>query len=190
MTRTITTTAPAERLTAVIADVLGADWTLHTAPDWPAAFTNETADRQLTAHPDRLNHRLVFVVASTDNPDDFARQRFAKYTPDLTGHDTIDSWLADGDLDTVAGALAVILERLVEQPLPERAAHTNPLEHELDQLAKQAKELAAHASHFAGGLVWSQPVAADAQRLSTLAQHLAHRATRVDELRGYKGPRR
>ncbi|MFI9080948.1 hypothetical protein ACIGW8_31520 [Streptomyces sioyaensis] len=190
MTRNITTAAPAERLTGVIADVLGTDWVPPTAPDWPAAFTNEAIDRQLTVYPDRLNHRLVFITASTDDPDDFARQRFGKYTPDLTGHDTIDGWLADGDLDAIADALAVILERLVGQPLPERAAHTNPLEDEREQLAKQAKELAAHASHFAAGLIWGQPVAADTQQLSTLAQHLAHTAVRVDELRGYKNRRR
>ncbi|MGA4953739.1 hypothetical protein [Streptomyces lydicamycinicus] len=186
MTRTFTTTPPVERLTTVVADVLGSDWTPPTRPNWPALFTNEGAARQLTIYPDRLNNRLVFITASTDEPDAFDRQRFGKYTPDLTGHDTVDGWLADGDLVTVADALAVVLERLVEQPLPERAADTDPLEREREHLAKQAKELAAHASHFAAGLVWSTPVADDAQHLSTLAQGLAHVATRVDELRGYK----
>ncbi|WP_331729662.1 hypothetical protein [Streptomyces platensis] len=189
MPRTITQD-PAKGLIAVVTGILGGDWTPPASTAWPAAFTNEGAERQLTVYPDRRNNRLVFVTASTDDPDDFDRQRFGKYTPDLTGHDTVDGWLADGDLDAVADALAVILERLVEQPLPERAAHTDPLEHEREHLAKQAKELAAWASHFAAGLVWSQPVADDAHRLSTLAQGLAYIATRVDELRGYKHRRR
>ncbi|MGW9398644.1 hypothetical protein [Streptomyces sp. NPDC055642] len=189
MPRTLTQ-LPAERLTALVTGILGTDWTPPTDPEWPVVFTNEAVDRQLTVYPDRLNHRLVFIAASTDDPNDFARQRFAKYTPDLTGHDTIDGWLADGDLDAVADALALILERLVELPLPERAAHADPLQTERERLAKHAKELAAHASHFAAGLIWSQPVADDAQRLVTLAQGLAHNATRVDELRGYKNPRR
>ncbi|MEV2255883.1 hypothetical protein AB0I94_35905 [Streptomyces sp. NPDC050147] len=189
MPRTLTK-LPAERLTTLVTGILGTDWTPPAAPNWPAVFTNEAVDRQLTVYPDRRNHRLVFIAAAADDPDNFARQRFAKYTPDLTGHDTIDGWLADGDLDVVADALAVILERLVELPLPERAVHVTPLETERELLAKQAQELAAHVSHFAAGLIWSQPVGDDAQQLATLAQGLAHIATRVDELRGHKNTRR
>ncbi|WP_405748171.1 hypothetical protein OG422_31270 (plasmid) [Streptomyces sp. NBC_01525] len=180
---TLTTMAPAGRLTTVLADVLGTDWARLTS-DWPVVFGNEAVDRQLTVYPDRLNHRLVFI-STPQACDDFAQQRFAKYTPDLTGHDSIDSWLADGDLDTVADALAIILERLVEQPLPERATHNDPLQTEREHLAEQATKLAAHASRFAAGLIWGQPVTDGAQRLATLALNLAHTATRVDELRGY-----
>ncbi|MBP5904623.1 hypothetical protein [Streptomyces scabiei] len=189
MPRTITA-APAERLTAVVADILGTDWTPPVSPDWPAVFTNEAAALELTLYPDRLNNRLVFILAPADDPDAFGRRRYAKYTPDLTGHDTIDGWLAHGDLTAVADALALILERLVEQPLPERTANTNPLEREREQLAKQAQELAAHAAQFAAGLVWSQPVADDASHLVSLAEQTAHTATRVDELRGSKSTRR
>ncbi|MFJ3513147.1 hypothetical protein [Streptomyces luteogriseus] len=190
MPRTITE-APNARLTAVVADVLGTAWTPPTVQDWPAVFTSETADRDLTLYPDWKNSRLVFELSPAGaTSNDFDRRLFAKYTPDLTGYDTIHDWLAHGDLDAVADALAVILERLVELPLPERTAHADPLQKEREQLATHAKELAAHAAHFAAGLIWSQPVADDAQRLATLAQGLAHTATRVDELRGYKNPRR
>lgn len=190
MPRTITKAAP-DRLTAVLADVLGTDWTLPTVPEWPAVFTSEAADRDLTCYPDWKNGRLIFELSPAGAASsDFDRRRFAKYSPDLTGYDTIHDWLARGDLAAVADALAVILERLVEQPLPERVALADPLQTEREHLAEQAKELAAHASHFAAGLIWSQPVAGDAQRLATLAQGLAHTATRVDELRGYKNPRR
>ncbi|MFI1169313.1 hypothetical protein ACH4UM_38580 [Streptomyces sp. NPDC020801] len=184
------TAAPAERLTAVVADILGTDWTPPVSPDWPAVSTNEAATLELTLYPDRLNNRLVFILAPADEPDAFGRRRYAKYTPDLTGHDTIDGWLAHGDLTAVADALALILERLVQQPLPERTVNTNPLEREREQLAKQAQELAAHATQFAAGLVWSQPVADDARRLVSLAEQTAHTATRVDELRGSKSTRR
>ncbi|WP_370424337.1 hypothetical protein AB8O64_36915 (plasmid) [Streptomyces sp. QH1-20] len=190
MPRTLTA-IPAERLTTVVTGILGTEWTPPANPAWPVVFTNEAADRELTLYPDRKNSRLVFVLTPADTDDDFGRrQRYAKYTPALTGHDTIDSWLADGDLDAVADALAVILERLVELPLPERAAHPDPLGAERERLAKHAQELAAHASYFAAGLIWSQPVADDAQRLATLARDLAHTATRVDELRGHKNSRR
>ncbi|MFE7614345.1 hypothetical protein [Streptomyces sp. NPDC057496] len=183
-----TTTAASDRLTAVVAEVLGTGWTPPTEPDWPVVFTNEAADLQLTLYPDRRNHRLVFTAASADNPDDLARERFGKYTPDLTGHDTIESWLADGDPDTAADALAVILQRMVEQPLPDRDTRPDPLEHERERLAEQARELAAHTSYFAAGLIWHQPVGDEARKLAALAQNMAHTATRVDELRGYKNP--
>ncbi|SES31414.1 hypothetical protein SAMN04487983_104227 [Streptomyces sp. yr375] len=188
MPRTLTA-IPADRLMTVVTGILGTEWTPPAAPEWPLVLTNETADRELTLYPERKNARLVFVLAPADT-DDFGRRRYAKYTPDLTGHDTIDAWLAEGDLDAIADALALILERLVEQPLPERTAHHDPLGAERENLAKQAQELAAHATYFAAGLIWSQPVGDDAQRLATLAQGLAHTATRVDELRGHKNPRR
>ncbi|MFK8851773.1 hypothetical protein [Streptomyces sp. Ac-502] len=189
MTRTVTM-APAQRLATVLVGILGADWTTSASTDWPTVFTHEAADRQLTAYPDRGNNRLAFIVGPADGEDDFARQRFGKYTPDLTGHDTIDGWLAEGDLEAVADALAVILERLTEQPLPERMVRTHPVETAREHLAQHARELAAHASHFAASLIWAQPVADDAQRLVGLAQALAHTATRVDELRGIKRTRR
>ncbi|MGW1007710.1 hypothetical protein [Streptomyces sp. NPDC002520] len=190
MTRTITTAAP-DRLTAVLADVLGTDWTPPPALDWPVVFTSEAIDRDLTCYPDRKNSRLIFQLSPAGAAsNDFSRRLFAKYTPDLTGHDSIHGWLADGDLAAVADALAVILERLIEQPLPERVALADPLQTERERLAEQARELAANASYFAAGLIWSQPVGDDAQRLATLARNLAHTATRVDELRGYKNPRR
>ncbi|MFC9431641.1 hypothetical protein [Streptomyces sp. NPDC056987] len=181
MPRTVPT-ALTERLTDVVTGVLGTGWTPPASLDWPASFLNEAAGRELTIYPDRLNNRLTFITASTD---DFDCQRLAKYTPDLTGHDTIDDWIADADLDAAADSLAVILQRLVDQPLPERIPRPDPLEREREQLAKQAKELAAHAGHFAAGLIWSQPVTDDARGLATLAQRLACTATRVDELRGH-----
>src|SRR4051812_1376988 len=110
---------------SVVTSILGTDWTPPANPEWPLVFTNETADRELTLYPDRKNGRLVFFVSPADT-DDFGRRRYAKYTPDLTGQDTIDAWLAGGDLDAVGDALAVILERLVELPLPERTAHPDP----------------------------------------------------------------
>lgn len=190
MPRTITKAAP-DRLTAVLAAVLGTDWTLPTVPEWPAVFTSETADRDLTCYPDWKNGRIIFELSLAGAASgDFDRRLFAKYTPDLTGHDHIHAWLADGDLDAVADALAVILERLIELPLPERVPLADPLQTERERLAEQARELAANASYFAAGLIWSQPVGDDAQRLATLAQGLAHTATRVDELRGHKNPRR
>lgn len=189
MTRTLTP-APAERLTAVLSGVLGTGWTPPVSTEWPAAFTNEAEGWQLTVYPDRRNDRLVLIVGPVDGADDFAHQRFGKYTPDLTGHDTIDGWLTDGDLDAVADALATILQRLVDQPLPARVADTNPLDTQRQQLAEHARELAAHASHFAADLIWAQPVADAARRLVSLAQTTAHTATRVDELRGYNGTRR
>ncbi|WDM16488.1 hypothetical protein J3S85_36390 [Streptomyces lavenduligriseus] len=187
MPRTITTAAP-NRLTAVLADILGTDWTLHPVPDWPAVFTSEAADRDLTCYPDWKNGRLVFELSPAAG--DFDRRLFAKYTPDLTGHDTIHDWLAAGDLAAVADALAVILERLIERPLPERLPLADPLQAERERLAEQARELAAATSYFAASLIWSQPVGDDAERLATLARTLAHTATRVDELCGRKNPRR
>ncbi|MFF1545992.1 hypothetical protein [Streptomyces sp. NPDC058291] len=185
-TPTITKAAP-DRLTAVLADILGTDWTLPTVPEWPSVFTSEAADHDLTCYPDWKNGRIIFELSPAGAASsDFDRRRFAKYSPDLTGYDTIHDWIARGDLTAVADALALILERLVEQPLPERTANTNPLEREREQLAKQARELAAHAAQFAAGLVWSQPVADDARHLVSLAQNAAHTATRVDELRGSK----
>ncbi|MGA5363959.1 hypothetical protein [Streptomyces purpurascens] len=190
MPRTITTAAP-ERLTAVLARILGTDWKLPTVPEWPAVFTSEASDRDLTCYPDWKNGRLVFELSPAGAAsNDFGRRLFAKYSPDLTGYDTIHEWLADGDLAAVADALAVILERLVEQPLPERVALADPMQTERELLAEQARELAANTSHFAAGLISSQPVADDAQRISILARELAHTATRVDELRGHKNPRR
>lgn len=184
------TESPNARLTAVVADVLGTEWTPPTALDWPAVFTSETADRDLTVYPDWKNGRLIFELSPAGSAsNDFDRRRFAKYTPDLTGYDTIHDWLASGDLAAVADALAVILERLVEQPLPERVALADPLQTEREHLAEQARELAANASYFAAGLIWSQPVGDDAERLATLARDIAHTATRVDELRGYKNSR-
>jgi len=185
------TEAPAARLAAVVADVLGTDWTPPTEMDWPVVFTSEAADRDLTLYPDRKNRRLIFELSPAGAATgDFDRRLFAKYTPDLTGHDSIDGWLAHGDLAAVADALAVILERLIELPLPDRVALADPLQTEREQLAEQARELAANASYFAAGLIWSQPVGDDAQRLATLARDLARTATRVDELRGHKNPRR
>ncbi|MFE1452685.1 hypothetical protein [Streptomyces olivaceoviridis] len=190
MHRTLTD-SPNARLTAIVADVLGTDWTLPTVPEWPAVFTSETADRDLTCYPDWKNGRIIFELSPSGAASgDFDRRLFAKYTPDLTGHDSIDGWLADGDLAAVADALAVILERLIELPLPERVPLADPLHTERERLAEQARELAANATYFAAGLIWSQPVGDDAERLATLARDLAHTATRVDELRGHKNPRR
>ncbi|MFI0265867.1 hypothetical protein [Streptomyces luteogriseus] len=98
--------------------------------------------------------RQLDVRSCKIHPSRFGRRRYAKYTPDLTAHDTIDGWLAHGDLAPVSDALAVILERLVDQPLPDRTSDTTPLEREREQFAKQAQELAAHAAQFAAGLVW------------------------------------
>ncbi|MEU3262144.1 hypothetical protein ABZ694_30915 [Streptomyces albidoflavus] len=183
-----TTETPAARLAAAIAEILGTDWTVPHAPDWPAVVTSEAADRDLTFYPDRKHGRLIFELSPASS-DDFDHRRFAKYTPDLTGHETIDSWLADGDLAGVTDALALILERLIDRQLPDRVPHADPLHTERERLAEQSRELAATAAYFAAGLIWLQPVGADAQRLATLARDLKQTATRVDELRGFENPR-
>ncbi|MFJ6661615.1 hypothetical protein ACIQNG_35490 [Streptomyces sp. NPDC091377] len=181
MTHTIT---PAGRLTAALAAVLGPAWTQPTVRDWPVVFTHESDDSDLTVYPDRKHSRLVLELAPA-GLDDFSHRRFATYTPDLCGHDTIDGWLAHGDLDTAADALALILGRLVDQPLPERPEPPiTPLEREREQLARTARELSAHSTQFAAGLLWSLPVTEDARRLVALAKLTLRTATRVDELRG------
>ncbi|NUV30793.1 MULTISPECIES: hypothetical protein [Streptomyces] len=68
------------------------------------------------------------------------------------------------------------LERLIDRPLPDRVPHADPLHTERERLAEQTIQLAAIAAYFAAGLIWLQPVGADAQRLATLARDLKHRA--------------
>ncbi|MFJ3630348.1 hypothetical protein ACIPQ3_30090 [Streptomyces albidoflavus] len=145
-------------------------------------FTLVDADRVLTVYPDRMNSRIIFTTASLSAPD---RRRHAKYTPDLAGHADIDTWLADGDLDAVADALAVVVRRLIDQPLPEPVApHPDPIGREMEQLAKHAQELARLTAQFAAGIIRGEPVADKAGRISHLAQLTEQSATRVDELRG------
>lgn len=184
MSRTLTA-IPADRLMTVVTGILGTEWTPPAAPEWPVTFTHETADRELSCHPEPRNSRLVFYVAPAGLPDTFGRRRYAKYTPDTTGHDSLGAWLADGDLDAVADALTVVVRRLVEQPLPEPIApHPDPVGREMEQLAKYAQELARLTAQFAAGLIRGEPVAERSGRIVHLAQLTEQSATRVDELRG------
>ncbi|MFD6876961.1 MULTISPECIES: hypothetical protein [unclassified Streptomyces] len=105
--------------------------------------------------------------------------------PDLAGHDGIDAWLADGELDTVADALGVVVRRLIDQPLPEPfGSYPDPVSREVDQLAKHAQELALLTAQFSAGLIREEPVADKAARITHLAKTTEQSATRVDELRG------
>jgi hypothetical protein len=171
-----------ERFIAVVGEIVGSEWTPPSVPNWPVNFTRTAADRALTVYPDRKNSRIIFTTASVTAPN---RRRHAKYTPDLTGHDTIDAWLADGDLDDVADALGVVVRRLIDQPLPEPVApHPDPVGREMEQLAKHAQELARLTARFAAGLIRGEPVADAASRIRALAELTEQTATRVDELRG------
>ncbi|WP_445403170.1 hypothetical protein ACSMX9_30115 (plasmid) [Streptomyces sp. LE64] len=171
-----------ERFIAIVGQIVGSEWSAPSAPNWPVNFTRTAADLALTVYPDRKNSRIVFITASLAAPD---RRCHAKYTPDLAGHDDIDAWLADGDLDAVADALGVVVRRLVDQPLPEPVApHPDPVGRELEQLAQRAQELARLTAQFAAGLIRGEPVADKASRIAHLAQLTEQSATRVDELRG------
>lgn len=184
MSRTLTA-IPADRLMTVITGILGTDWTPPAGPEWPVAFTNEAADLELSLVPDPKNIRLVFYVARPNTPDTFGSRRYAKYTPDITGHDSLGAWLADGDLDAVADALAVVARRLIDQPLPEPAApDPDPVGREMERLAEHARELARLTAQFAAGLIGGAPVADKASRITHLARLAEQSATRVDELRG------
>lgn len=110
-----------ERFIAILGEIVGSEWSPPSVPDWPVNFTRPAADRALTVYPDRKNSRIIFTTAAVTAP---GRRCHAKCTPDLAGHDDIDSWLADGDLDAVADALGVVVQRLVDQPLPEPATPT------------------------------------------------------------------
>jgi hypothetical protein len=177
-----TTTAAAERLTDVFTHVLGPDWAPPAAPHWPATFTHKTTGRQFSLALD--HHRLLLITTVPGTPEGRAWQRSETYTPDLAGHATLASWVADGDLHTAVDALAVIVERLLQHPLPERDTAPDPLETERERLAERAMELNDAASKFCAGIIWSRPVAADAHLLAELARNLSETATRVDELRG------
>ncbi|MEU8842680.1 hypothetical protein AB0D97_26695 [Streptomyces roseus] len=167
---------------AMVGEIVGNEWSPPSVPNWPVNFTRTAADRALTVYPDRKNSRIVFTMAAVTAPD---WRCHAKYTPDLAGHDDIDSWLADGDLDAVADALGVVVRRLIDQPLPEPVTpHPGPVGRELEQLAKHAQELARLTAQFAAGLIRAEPVADAASRITRLAQLAEQSATRVDELRG------
>ncbi len=105
-----------ERFIAIVGETVGSEWSPPSVPNWPVNFIRTADDRALTVYPDRMNSRIVFTTASLAAPD---RRCHAKYTPDLAGPDSIDAWLADGDLDAVADALGVVVWRLIDQPLPE-----------------------------------------------------------------------
>lgn len=171
-----------DRFTAIVREIVGSEWSPPSATNWPVNFTFADADRVLTVYPDRMNSRIIFTTASLTAPD---RRCHAKYTPDLAGHADIDTWLADGDLDAVADAFAVVVRRLIDQPLPEPAApHPDPVGRELEQLAQHAQELARLTAQFAASLINGAPVADKAARITHLAQLTEQSATRVDELRG------
>ncbi len=171
-----------DRFIAIVGEIVGSEWSPPSVPNWPVNFTRTAADRALTVYPDRKNSRIIFTTASLAAPD---RRCHAKYTPDLAGHDDIDSWLADGDLDAVADALGVVARRLIDQPLPEPGApHLDPVGREMEQLAKHAQELARLSAQFAAGLIRGEPVADKASRIRALAEQTEQTATRVDELRG------
>ncbi|MFD8621447.1 hypothetical protein [Streptomyces sp. NPDC059513] len=184
MPRTLTA-LPADRFMAVVTGILGTEWTPSASPGWPLTFTDQDGNRQLTVYPEPLNNRLTLVVAAADDPDDFNQQRLGRYTPNLNGYASMGAWLADGDLDDVADALAVVVRRLIDQPLPEPVApHPDPVGRELEQLAQHARELARLTAQFAAGLIRGEPVADKAARITHLAQLTEQSATRVDELRG------
>ncbi|WP_329169431.1 hypothetical protein OG709_35830 (plasmid) [Streptomyces sp. NBC_01267] len=184
MPRTLTA-FPTDRLMAVVTGILGTEWTPPAVPEWPVTFINESADRELSFHPQPKNHRIVLEVAPAGFADTFGRRRYAKYTPDTTGHDSLGAWLADGDLDAVADALGVVVRRLVDQPLPEPVApHPDPIGREMELLAKHAQELARLTARFNAGLISGEPVADEASRMLYLAQLTEQAAIRVDELRG------
>ena len=147
-----------ERFIAVVGESAGREWTPPTVPNWPVAFTRTAADLVLTVYPDRLNNRIVFITASLTAPD---RRRHAQYTPDLSGHDTIDTWLADGDLEAAADALGAVVRQLIARPLPE------PVSQELEQLATRAQEMGV-AAKVAAGLVRGESVADAASRVGEL----------------------
>jgi hypothetical protein len=171
-----------DRFIAIVGEIVGNEWTPPNAPNWPVNFTHTAADRTLTIYPDRRNSRIIFTTAAVTAPN---RRCHAKYTPDLAGHDSIDSWLADGDLDAVTDALGVVVQRLIDQPLPEPVTpHPDPVGRELEQLAKHAQELARLTAQFAAGLIRGEPVADTASRITHLAKLTEQSATRVDELRG------
>ncbi|MEU6680920.1 hypothetical protein [Streptomyces sp. NPDC046925] len=170
-----------ERFIEIVAQSAGSEWTPPNILDWPVNFTR-TADRTLTIYPDRNNNRIIFTTTAATAP---ARECHAKYTPDLAGHDGIDGWLADGDLDAVADALAVVVRRLIDQPLPQPSApHPDPVGREMEQLARHAQELARLTARFDADLIRGEPVADKASRITHLAQLAEQSATRVDELRG------
>ncbi|MEE6269162.1 hypothetical protein V2E29_26440 [Streptomyces diastatochromogenes] len=184
MSRTLTA-LPADRLMAVVTGILDTGWTPPTSPEWPLVFTHEATDREVSFHPEPKNRRIVFYVGPAGAEDAFGRRRYAKYTPDITGHDSIGSWLADGDLAAVADALAVVIRRLIDQPLPETVApHPDPVGREMEQLAQHALELARLTAQFSAGLIRGERVADKASRITHLAQLAEESATRVDELRG------
>ncbi|MFF2927163.1 hypothetical protein ACFVTP_32965 [Streptomyces celluloflavus] len=190
MPRTLTA-LPADRLMTVVTGVLGAEWTPPASPEWPLVFTQETADLELSFHPEPKNRRIVFFVGPAGADDAFGRRRYAKYTPDITGHDSIGAWLGDGDLDAVADALAVVVRRLTDQPLPEAIApQPDPVGREMEQLAQHAQELARLTAQFSAGLTRGEPVADKASRITHLAQSMEQSSTRVDELRGPAAPAR
>ncbi|MFB8123331.1 hypothetical protein ACFVG1_23930 [Streptomyces bacillaris] len=171
-----------DRFIAIVGEIVGSEWSPPSVPNWPVNFTRTAADRALTVYPDRKNSRIIFTTASLAAPN---RRCHAKYTPDLAGHDDIDSWLADGDLDAVADALGVVARRLIDQPLPDPVTpHPDPVGRELEQLAKHAQELARLTAQFAAGLIRGEPVTEAASRITHLAQLTEQSATRVDELRG------
>ncbi|MEU8544738.1 hypothetical protein AB0C52_32875 [Streptomyces sp. NPDC048717] len=184
MSRTLTA-LPADRLMAVVTGILGTEWTSPTSPEWPLVFTHEATDREVSLHPEQKNRRIVFYVGPAGADDAFGRRRYAKYTPDITGHDSIGAWLADGELDAVADALGVVVRRLIDQPLPDPVTpHPDPVGREMEQLAKHAQELARLTAQFAAGLIRGEPVADKASRIRALAEQSEQSATRVDELRG------
>lgn len=177
-----TDVTPAQRLTAILREITGGEWELDASPDWPVHFTHPGTARQLTVYPERRNGRIAFIVEQKDAP---FRMSAASYTPDTTGHRDLNDWLAHADLAAQSDAVAVILLRLIEQPLPAPAAtRTDPTEYAVQQLATQSRELARLTAQFAAGLVRGEPVADSASRIATLAQRTAQSATRVDELRG------
>ncbi|WP_327180351.1 hypothetical protein OG599_34775 (plasmid) [Streptomyces sp. NBC_01335] len=170
------------RFITLLGEIVGSEWTPPDVPNWPVNFTRPAADLALTVYPQRRNSRIVFTTASLTAPD---RRCHVKYTPDLAGHDSIDAWLADGDLDAVTDALTVIVRRLVDQPLPDPVVpHPDPVGREMEYLAEHAQELARLTAQFAAGLIRGEALADQASRIAALAQQTEQSAIRVDELRG------
>ncbi|MFI2292923.1 hypothetical protein [Streptomyces niveus] len=185
---TPTAPAAADRLAAVVQEIVGSEWVPAAGPEWPVTLIQQAADRKLTVYPQPRNGRIVFALEVASVPDPY-RERYAKYTPDLSGHETIDAWIADGDLDAVSDALTVVVRKLADQPLPAPVApHPDPVGREMELLATSARELARLTAQFAAGLVRGEPVADKARSILHLAQRNEQTAVRVDELRGPARP--
>ncbi|MBB1244805.1 hypothetical protein GL263_14695 [Streptomyces durbertensis] len=114
MSRTLTA-LPADRLMAVVTGILGTPWTPPPSPEWPLVFTHEDTARELSFHPEPKNRRIVFHVGPAGADNAFGRRRCAKYTPDITGHDSIGTWLAGGDLDADKASRIRALAEQTEQ---------------------------------------------------------------------------